>query len=234
MQMKQRKWITFLAGGICLAMVLWGCMGAAGQEKSMQQQSVSQTDRTTEDQTASQTEAAADTQESIQQVNTPVRIWGPVLQVGQDRISIDNRAETSSRGEIVITFDQTTTPILDAETGEPENLTELERDEAVFVYIEPAMALSLPPVVNARLILCDIPDDLRIPDYVTVSAKEETADGSFLLTAENGMQFSVNQNCDLMPYRTRNRVLIEDIQSGSSCLIWSDEKGDAAKIVLFA
>ena len=141
--MKQNKWITFLAGGICFAMVLWGCMGAAGQEKSMQQKSVSQTERRTEDQTASQTEAAADTQESVQQGNTPVRIWGPVLQVSQDRISIDNRAETSSRGEIVITFDRTMTPILDAETGEPENLTELERDEGVFVYIEPAMALSL-------------------------------------------------------------------------------------------
>lgn len=232
--MKKRKWITFMLGGICLAMVLWGCMGAAGQEKSTEQQNSSQTDRTTEDQMTSQTADAADTQESVQQVNTPVRIWGPVLQVSQDQISIDNRSETSLRGEIVITIDQSGTRILDAETGEPENWTELERDEAVFVYIEPAMALSLPPVVNASLILCDIPDDLRIPDYVTVSAMEETADGNFLLTAESGMQFSVNKNCEIMPYLTRNRVLIEDIQSGSSCLIWSDEKGNAARIVLFA
>ena len=123
---------------------------------------------------------------------------------------------------------------LGRENGYPVEVSELTEGEAVFVYIGPAAAMSEPPIVNATLILCKIPSDLRIPDYVQVTAMEEQPDGSYLLSGNNGIQYLVPMDCEILPYLTRNIVTLQDIQTGSSCLIWSDEKRTVQKIVLFA
>ena len=163
-----------------------------------------------------------------------IRIWGPILRLEDGNLVIDNRSDVSFRGEMVITVDPEYTRILDGENGYPVEVSELTEGEAVFVYIGPAAAMSEPPIVNATLILCKIPSDLRIPDYVQVTAMEEQPDGSYLLSGNNGIQYLVPMDCEILPYLTRNIVTLQDIQTGSSCLIWSDEKRTVQKIVLFA
>lgn len=163
-----------------------------------------------------------------------IRVWGPILRLEDGNLVIDNRSDVSFRGEMVITVDPEYTRILDGENGYPVEVSELTEGEAVFVYIGPAAAMSEPPIVNATLILCKIPSDLRIPDYVQVTAIEEQPDGSYLLSGNNGIQYLVPMDCEILPYLTRNIVTLQDIQTGSSCLIWSDEKRTAQKIVLFA
>lgn len=166
--------------------------------------------------------------------NASIRIWGPVLRLEDGNVVIDNRSDISYRGEIVVTVDPESTRILDGENGYPVELSELNEGEAVFIYIGPAAAMSEPPMVNASLILCKIPDDLRVPDYVHVTAMEEQADGSYLLSADNGIQYLVPADCEILPYLTRNIVTLQDVQTGNSCLLWSDERRAAQKIVLFA
>ncbi len=166
--------------------------------------------------------------------NTSVRIWGPILRVEDGNVVIDNRSEVSFRGEMVVTVDPEHTRILDGENGYPVEVSELNEGEAVFVYIGPAATMSEPPMVNASLILCKIPSDLRIPDYVHVTAMEEQSDGSYLLSGDNGIQYLVPADCEILPFLTRNVVTLQDVQAGGSCLIWSDERRTAQKIVLFA
>ena len=166
--------------------------------------------------------------------NTSVRIWGPILRVEDGNVVIDNRSEVSFRGEMVVTVDPEHTRILDGENGYPVEVSELNEGEAVFVYIGPAATMSEPPMVNASLILCKIPSDLRVPDYVHVTAMEEQSDGSYLLSGDNGIQYLVPADCEILPFLTRNVVTLQDVQAGGSCLIWSDERRTAQKIVLFA
>ncbi len=166
--------------------------------------------------------------------NTSVRIWGPILRVEDGNVVIDNRSEVSFRGEMVVTVDPEHTRILDGENGYPVEVSELNEGEAVFVYIGSAATMSEPPMVNASLILCKIPSDLRVPDYVHVTAMEEQSDGSYLLSGDNGIQYLVPADCEILPFLTRNVVTLQDVQAGGSCLIWSDERRTAQKIVLFA
>lgn len=163
-----------------------------------------------------------------------LRIWGPILSVEEGTLVIDNRSDLSFRGEMILSVDEEQTRILDAENGYPVELSELSEEEAVFAYIGSTAALSEPPIVSASLILCKIPSDLRIPDYVHVLAMEEQPDGSYLLSGDNEIQYLVPQECEIIPYLTRNVVMLQDVQAGSECLIWSDEKRTAQKIVLFA
>lgn len=166
--------------------------------------------------------------------STSIRVWGPILRVEDGNLVIDNRSDLSFRGEMILAVDRENTRILDGENGYPVEVSELNEEEAVFAYIEPTAALSEPPIVNASLILCRLPDDLRVPDYVRVTAMEEQTGGSYLLSGDNGIQYLVPGDCEILPFLTRNIVTLQDVVAGSGCLVWSDEQRAAQKIVLFA
>lgn len=258
--MKMSKKIMCLLGSGMLMVTLAGC-GAPeetrvqdGQQVSEQQEQESQPSEAQQNQTTDQQadsqgqESQLSPEEGMEESAEPwseedaalagesasTRIWGPILRLEDGNLVIDNRSDVSFRGEMVITVDPEYTRILDGENGYPVEVSELTEGEAVFVYIGPAATMSEPPIVNASLILCKIPSDLRIPDYVQVTAMEEQPDGSYLLSGDNGIQYLVPADCEILPYLTRNIVTLQDIQPGSSCLIWSDEKRAAQKIVLFA
>lgn len=251
--MKKGQRLLVLLGGGLLALTLAGCGKAdAGPENGSPQEgqpeetqpaeqepeSGQQTETQPEGQepdSAEQPEGALPAEEDMPGYESAaVRIWGPVLGVAEDSVTVDNRSEVSMRGEMIITVDPERTKILDAVNGYPVELSQLQDGKAVFAYIESAAALSEPPVVNARLILCEVPDDLRVPEYISVVEMSEQSDGSYLLSADNGMQYLVRQDCEILPYLTRNIVTLQDVQKGSNCLVWSDERRTAQKIVLFA
>ena len=184
------------------------------------------------DTTASQSDAAG--QENEGQMPAYVRVWGPVLSVTADTITIDNRSENACRGELILHLDGERTKVLDGENGYPVELTEVEVDDAVFAYIGQTMTLSLPAQVTAEIVFCDLPDSLRVPEFVTVTQMEQQSDGSYLMTTDTNQQYLVPENCEILPYLTRNLVTLADVQPDSTCMVWCDERLTAKKIVLFA
>ena len=184
------------------------------------------------DTTASQSDAAG--QENEGQMPAYVRVWGPVLSVTADTITIDNRSENACRGELILHLDGERTKVLDGENGYPVELTEVEVDDAVFAYIGQTMTLSLPAQVTAEIVFCDLPDSLRVPEFVTVTQMEQQSDGSYLMTTDTDQQYLVPENCEILPYLTRNLVTLADVQPDSTCMVWCDERLTAKKIVLFA
>lgn len=184
------------------------------------------------DTTVSQSDAAG--QENEGQMPAYVRVWGPVLSVTADTITIDNRSENACRGELILHLDGERTKVLDGENGYPVELTEVEVDDAVFAYIGQTMTLSLPAQVTAEIVFCDLPDSLRVPEFVTVTQMEQQSDGSYLMTTDTNQQYLVPENCEILPYLTRNLVTLADVQPDSTCMVWCDERLTAKKIVLFA
>lgn len=217
-------------------------MSAASAEAGVNTQTASETEQNTQtgsateqngiDTTASQTDTAG--QENEGQMPAYTRVWGPVLSVTADSITIDNRSENASRGELILNLDGERSKVLDGENGYPVELTEVEVDEAVFAYIGQTMTLSLPAQVTAEVVFCDLPDSLRVPEFVTVTQMEQQSDGSYLMTTDTDQQYLVPENCEILPYLTRNLVTLADVQQGSTCMVWCDERLTAKKIVLFA
>lgn len=162
------------------------------------------------------------------------RVWGPVLSATEDSITIDNRSENGIRGELILQLDSESTRVLDSDNGYPVEMSEIEVDDAVFAYIGQAMTLSLPAQVTAEVVICDLPDSLRVPEFVTVTQMEQQSDGSYLMTTDTAQQYLVPENCEILPYLTRNLVTLADVQPDSTCMVWCDERLTAKKIVLFA
>ena len=249
--MKIRKCLSLLLAGGMLAGLLAGCGGNTQNNAASQQNSsaVAQdaassgqvSDASGSQMSSASAEAGANTQtaseagqENEGQMPAYVRVWGPVLSVTADTITIDNRSENACRGELILHLDGERSKVLDGENGYPVELTEVEVDDAVFAYIGQTMTLSLQAQVTAEVVFCDLPDSLRVPEFVTVTQMEQQSDGSYLMTTDTNQQYLVPENCEILPYLTRNLVTLADVQPDSTCMVWCDERLTAKKIVLFA
>lgn len=119
--------------------------------------------------------------------------------------------------------------------GLPVNIEDIKDGDTIYVYISQAMTMSLPPQTSAEMILCNIPADFKVPDYVTVdSVVTDAASSKAELTTADGATFEIPSDCTILPYLTKNIVTMDDLSQGRTCLIWSDDQGVANKIVVFA
>ena len=112
--------------GICAALSV-GALGCASSAKAGDEE----TKPVVEDTEAAGEATAAET----------ICVYGPVSEVTSDSVTIDNQSGISSAGEMVITFSPET-PIFDAETGNPVDMTEAETGTVVYAYIGEAMTMS--------------------------------------------------------------------------------------------
>lgn len=190
-------------------------------------------------QAAPESQTSVDRTEAVSEEDDAVsmelgKVWGQVLSVEENRIYIDNQAEIAGKGEVVIQIDPEKTKILDAVNGFPVQLEDLKEGEIIFAYIKPMMTMSLPPIVNAEAVICQVPHETAAAEYVRVQEMEMQKDDSYLLTASDGTQYQVPADCEIIPFLTRNMVRLTDVQKGSTCLLWTDGETAVHKIVLFA
>lgn len=164
-----------------------------------------------------------------------VRIYGTVNQAGDGHLSINRQDGDFGGQEFIINISEETR-ILDAVNGYPVSLDSLKSGETIYAYISPAMTLSLPPMSHGELILCSIPADFKVPEYITVDTLTVSDDGvSGSIKAENGTTYTVPADCRILPYLTRNIVTLPGLVKGKKCLIWTQPGSDTAcKIVAFA
>lgn len=163
-----------------------------------------------------------------------VGIWGPILQVTEDRIYIDNISDNSVKGEIAINISADDSRVLEAVNGYPVALSDLKEGDFIYAYLGPAMTMSLPPITNGKMIICKAPADFKVPEYIRVTAVQKQEDGSVKITGNNGNTYLAPADCTILPYLTRQMLYLDSVEEDSTLLIWSDENNQASKIVMFA
>ena len=227
------------AAGICtvLALGIGGCAsnGASAATETRQESQEASKEETTEADTAA--ESAADNVEDMngQDALQSLRIYGPVTKQEDGRLSIDNQSDMSISGEIILNVSEEYTYILDAVTGLPLKEEDIKDGDTIYVYIGPAMTISLPPMTNADVIFANIPADAKVPDYIEVqSLVTDAATSKSVLTAADGTEYTVESDCNIFPYLTRNIVTLDDLTQGRKCVVWSDEDNAALQIMVFA
>ncbi len=227
------------AAGICtvLALGIGGCAsnGASAATETRQESQEASKEETTEADTAA--ESAADNVEDMngQDALQSLRIYGPVTKQEDGRLSIDNQSDMSISGEIILNVSEEYTYILDAVTGLPLKEEDIKDGDTIYVYIGPAMTMSLPPMTNADVIFANIPADAKVPDYIEVqSLVTNAATSKSVLTAADGTEYTVESDCNIFPYLTRNIVTLDDLTQGRKCVVWSDEDNAALQIMVFA
>ena len=175
----------------------------------------------------------------------PVRVWGRVTKLENDSFLVKNDDQNDPCREIILHLAETT-PIVDAVTGLPLD-RELRNGETVYAWVGPAMTLSLPPQAAAEVVVANIPADFGAPQYYQVAqikTREYTDKSGPLIAVEvavtSGLGLNIKEpglritvQAELLPWKTRQIVQMEDLQPGSQFLAWTDSNGAVTRILLF-
>lgn len=163
-----------------------------------------------------------------------LRIEGVVLEAGEDRILLDRQFPEGYHEDTVLHIDPERTLILDSVSGLPAEAGQIQKGDSLYVYVGPAMTMSLPPQMTAVLILTGTPQDAAAPSYIHAAGSlEADGQGGWILKGTDGTQIKVPADCPIQPYLTRQIVRLSDITAGRYCLVWTGADGQAERIVLF-
>ena len=238
--MKLRKLIWIL--GLSTVLMLAGaCTGTAGEGQTQENEASEET-QVQEDEASGNTqeESAEDAaEESTEQdgnsdevvSEAPVRIYGTITEVGEDSITVDNQSDASTSGEMILNIDPENTILADAQTGLPLTLADIQ-EGSFEAYLGPIMTMSIPPHTTPYVVIANIPEDSSAPQYAVLAKDLVSADGGYTLEATDGRTYTIPEDVEISPFRTRNIVTLEDLTEGRGCLIWLDENETAVKIVL--
>ena len=149
-----------------------------------------------------------------------------------DRIFLQTTGSSDPRDGIVLMISDET-KILDAVTGMPVSLSDIDNGDTLYAYTGPAMTMSLPPISNALVILCNVPADGEAPAFYTVK-DAAVANGSAAVTATDGTKLTIGSGCALTPYLTKNIVTLDNLKEGAQILVWNGDNGAPAKVMFFA
>ncbi len=165
---------------------------------------------------------------------TATVITGPVLQINDQFLLVSSVSDNGSGpvGMVSLSIDPTLTLFADATTGYPLSLSDIHEDDTIYAYVGPAMTLSLPPQLSASMIIANIPADGSIPIFTKVASVSDNGDGTYKMSVAGGATYMLPADCQVSPFRTRNIMTIQDITSGSNCLIWAGGDDTVLKVVI--
>ena len=239
--MKNMKKMTALA---CAAMMIvsmgiTGCQKADGQTKEESKAVVVETPAGTETSATTENEATklpenAASSEEREAADASAPFVGTIVSVENGELTM-HRQDSGFDEEVVITISDDT-KILDGENGYPVEIGDLAEGTLINAYVGPAMTMSLPPIANGVMIIVGTEEQgYALPAYTQVKELTKAdADGEYILTAENGINYTVTAETRLLPYLTRNIVSEEDLTKGTDILVWNSEDGShVEKIVIF-
>lgn len=112
-------------------------------------------------------------------------------------------------------------PVIDAVTGMPVQLSELQEGEPVYAWISQMMTMSIPAQSPLQAMVVNLPEDAAAPQYVVIKSVEADGNGNYTFTDQEGARWTAREDStSVTPYLTRQMILLQGIEEGMKCMIW--------------
>lgn len=172
----------------------------------------------------------------------PVMKYGTVLSVdGNDSIEIscinsdideNGAVDSSATEDSIIFFAADGVPVIDASTGETIELKDVSRGSFVYAWGGDTMTMSLPPQMSLQALVTNIPADAAAPLYGVVKSRivEESGSSTYKFSLNDGeIWTAIEGKTQVVPFRTRQIVKLQDIRNGSRVIVWGARGKDAGE-----
>lgn len=159
-------------------------------------------------------------------------VYGVITDVSGNEITVDNQSDVSSQGEMILMIDPDHTYLLDASTGLPVDVQDVQTGGSFEAYLGDAMTMSLPPQNTPDIVFVNLPEDIAMPVYVVAAEDSTEANGVWTLEATDGTVYEVTEDAQVVPYLTKNIVKMQDVQKGTACAIWYDDQNQVQKVMI--
>lgn len=154
-----------------------------------------------------------------------IQVQGQVSEKNEDSILIKN-ATGVNNDEVLLNISEETI-FIDATSGLPVAIKDIDLNADIYAYTGQSMTFSLPPMTNAKAIVVNVPEDIKVPNYIKVESIKKNNDGSITVISDDGaLEATLDSETNVFPYLTRNIVTIDDIKVGSNLLIWERQNKD--------
>lgn len=227
--MKKKQLAVWMMAVALSAAMMTGC----GQKDTAEQT------ENTEDQTAGSEEATMpdedmemDPEFGVDSEETSAAVFGVITDVGENEIIVDNQSGVSSEGEIILMIDPDHTYLLDASTGLPVDVKDVQAGDSFEAYLGDAMTMSLPPQNTPDIVFVNVPEDIAMPSYAVAAEDPTETNGIWTLKATDGTVYEVTEDAQVVPYLTKNIVKMQDVQKGTACAIWYDDQNQVQKVMI--
>ena len=164
--------------------------------------------------------------------DTAVRIYGEIEEVSEEDIIVDNQSDMSSQGEMILMIDPDHTYLLDASTGLPVDVKDVQAGDSFEAYLGDAMTMSLPPQNTPDIVFVNVPEDIAMPAYAVAAEDPTETNGIWTLKTTDGTVYEVTEDAQVVPYLTKNIVKMQDVQKGTACAIWYDDQNQVQKVMI--
>lgn len=170
----------------------------------------------------------------------PVRVWGTATWLDDGGLLVENSNTRDPLHEVILHGESIL--CLDAVTGEPMDLEQIQNGDTIYAWVGSAMTMSLPPQATAQVIVANIPADYAVPQYYEIASVTPQAMIDIYpppaltwteVTATDGTTLRITDQAELTPYRTKNIVRLEDLIPGTGILVWSDAQGQPERVLVF-
>ena len=165
-------------------------------------------------------------------------VWGTAARQADGSLLVQKPGETQPTDGYIFWLKDTM--VLDAVSGEPVDVKAIKDGSIVYAWLgaQTAMTMSLPPQTTPELLLVNIPADFKVPQYDVIVRANYIMKGipgysGMAITLSDGTACQVWQDATVTPYLTRNRVTYQGLLPGARVLVWTDDKGQASKVIVF-
>lgn len=168
-----------------------------------------------------------------------IRVWGQVSPWDGEGIFLKNEDKDSLMNEVVLLTGEEVYAV-DAATGLPLDLENVQEGDTLYAWVGSAMTLSLPPQVHAQVIVGNVPDGANPPEYYKLSSggwKDPAGSSEIVFSYRdedgNSQDLPIPLDAEVTPWLTRQIIRLDDINAGSQILVWRDGTGTVTKVLVF-
>ena len=227
--MKKKQLAVWIMTAALSAAMMTGCgqKDAAEQTENTEQQNGNSEEATIPDE-----DMEIDPEFGVDSEETSAAVFGVITDVGENEIIVDNQSGVSSEGEIILMIDPDHTYLLDASTGLPVDVKDVQAGDSFEAYLGDAMTMSLPPQNTPDIVFVNVPEDITMPAYAVAAEDPTETNGIWTLKATDGTVYEVTEDAQVVPYLTKNIVKMQDVQKGTACAIWYDDQNQVQKVMI--
>lgn len=227
--MKKKQLAVWVMTAALSAAMMTGCgqKDAAEQTENTEEQNGNSEEATIPDE-----DMEMDPEFGVDSEETSAAVFGVITDVGENEIIVDNQSGVSSEGEIILMIDPDHTYLLDASTGLPVDVKDVQAGDSFEAYLGDAMTMSLPPQNTPDIVFVNVPEDIAMPSYAVAAEDPTETNGIWTLKATDGTVYEVTEDAQVVPYLTKNIVKMQDVQKGTACAIWYDDQNQVQKVMI--
>lgn len=148
-----------------------------------------------------------------------IQVYGTVTEINGNQVMLENDNQDDPYSRIVLNINEDTL-ILTATDCIPKKLKDLKVGETLYAYVSPMMTRSLPPISNAELVICQVPEDMAAPTYATITEITAMNDGIPAFVTDRDIIYFIGEDTVIKTLDGKKELTAADLTPGTKVLAW--------------